>query len=149
MKNSRQRKILELIKNHHIETQDDLTIKLKDNGFNVTQATVSRDIKELGLIKAADGNSYKYFQANEPQQGYTVNRLSKLLQDSSVTINNSENLIVIKTLPGMANAIAACLDQVKWPEVIGSVAGDDTILIVVKPKKAVAKILSALYSLSE
>ncbi len=149
MKNSRHRKILELIKNFQIETQDDLAKKLKKSGFDVTQATVSRDIKELGLIKVVVGDSYKYFQASEPQQSYTINRLSRLLQDSSLMIDHSENLIIIKTLPGMANAIAVCIDQVNWPEAIGSIAGDDTILMVIKPKGAVTKIAATLNSLLE
>lgn len=150
MKNLRQRKILDLIKEHDVETQEDLVNKLRENGFDVTQATVSRDIKELNLIKiATDKNTYKYFVASEPRHNLNVNRLSKLLKDSATSIDYSDNLIVIKTLPGVANAIASCIDHIQWPEIIGTIAGDDTILLVVKPKEAVEKYLEILNKLLE
>ncbi len=150
MKNLRQRKILELIKSYDIETQEDLVNRLRDSGFDVTQATVSRDIKELSLIKIASGNSkYKYFVTAEPRHNLNMNRLSKLLKDSATSIDYSDNLIVIKTLPGVANAIASCIDHIQWPEVIGTIAGDDTILLVVKPKEAVQKNLEVLNKLLE
>ncbi|MEW6621649.1 MAG: arginine repressor [Bacillota bacterium] len=145
MKNARQKKILEIIKEYNVETQEELAKRLKESGFEVTQATVSRDIKELGLIKIATGNdSYKYHMVNEQRQGINISRLSRLLQDSVVKIDHSENLIIIKTLPGVANAIASCIDHIQWPEVIGTVAGDDTILIVVKPSDAVYKVMDTI-----
>ncbi len=150
MKNIRQKRILELIKEFNINTQEELVNLLKENGFDVTQATVSRDIKELGLIKVAtDDNSYKYFAAAPPKHGLNTNRLKRLLQDSATNIDHSENLIVIKTLPGVANAIASCIDHIQWPEIIGTVAGDDTILIVVKPKEAVKDIIEKLHKFLE
>ncbi|KUO50540.1 MAG: ArgR family transcriptional regulator [Desulfitibacter sp. BRH_c19] len=150
MKNLRQRKILELIKSYDIETQEDLVNKLRESSFDVTQATVSRDIKELSLIKIATGNNkYKYFVTAEPRHNLNMNRLSKLLKDSATSIDYSDNLIVIKTLPGVANAIASCIDHIQWPEVIGTIAGDDTILLVVKPKEAVQRNLEILNKLLE
>lgn len=150
MKNLRQRKILELIKEHDVETQEDLVKKLRENGFDVTQATVSRDIKELSLIKiATDKNTYKYSVASEPRYNLNVDRLSKLLKDSAISIDYSDNLIVVKTLPGVANAIASCIDHIQWPEIIGTIAGDDTILLIVKPKEAVGKYLETLNKLLE
>lgn len=150
MKNLRQRKILELIKRYDIETQEDLVNKLREGGFDITQATISRDIKELSLIKiATSNNTYKYFVTAEPRHNLNMNRLSKLLKDSATSIDYSDNLIVIKTLPGVANAIASCIDHVQWPEVIGTIAGDDTILLVVKPKDAVQRNLQLLNKLLE
>ncbi len=147
MKNQRQRKILELIKAYNIETQEDLVAKLKNEGFDFTQATVSRDIKELGLIKVAADDSYKYFQVSESGQGDNHTRLMRYFLDSVINIDYSENLIVIKTLPGVANAIASCIDNIHWPEIIGTVAGDDTILLIIKPKEAITKVLNALNKL--
>jgi transcriptional regulator of arginine metabolism len=150
MKSKRQKKILEFIKEFDIDTQDELVKRLRDSGFNVTQATVSRDIKELGLIKiATENNTYKYYAGTEPKLNLNANRLKKLLQDSATSIDHSGNLIVIKTLPGNANAIASCIDHIHWPEVIGTIAGDDTILLVIKPLDAVSKALDNLYKLLE
>ena len=150
MKNLRQRKVLDLIKENDVETQEDLVSKLRESGFDVTQATVSRDIKELNLIKIAkDKNTYKYIAASEPRQYPGVSRLGKLLKDSATNIDYSDNLIVIKTLPGVANAIAACIDNIQWTEIIGTIAGDDTILLVVKPKSSVKKYLDIINRLIE
>ena len=150
MKNLRQRKILELIEEYNVETQDDLVNKLRENGFDVTQATVSRDIKELNLIKiVTDENAYKYAVASEPRLNLNLHRLSKLLKDSATSIDHSDNLIVIKTLPGVASAIASCIDHTQWPEIIGTIAGDDTIFLVVKPKEAVEKYLKTFNKLLE
>jgi len=150
MKNLRQRKILGLIEEYKLETQEDLVNKLRESGFDVTQATVSRDIKELNLIKiVTDENSYKYAVASEPRLNLNVHRLNKLLRDSATSIDHSDNLIVIKTLPGVASAIASCIDHAQWPEIIGTIAGDDTILLVVKPKEAVEKCLETFNKLLE
>ena len=150
MKNLRQRKIIELIEEYEVETQEDLVNKLRDIGFDVTQATVSRDIKELSLIKVTTNkNTYKYVVASEPRLNLNVNRLSKLLKDSAISVDNSDNLIVIKTLPGVANAIGSCIDHIQWPEVIGTIAGDDTILLIIKPKEAVGKYLETFNKLLE
>ena len=150
MKNLRQRRILAFIKEHDIETQEELVAKLKEAGFDVTQATVSRDIKELGLIKvASENNKYKYFETSEPRHSLNETRLSRLLKDSAISIEFSENLIVIKTLPGLANAIASCIDHIQWTEVIGTIAGDDTLLLIIKPKEAVERYLERLKKLLE
>lgn len=134
MKARRQKKILELIQNKNINTQKELAAELNIAGFAVTQATVSRDIKELGLIKVAgDNRIYRYTTAFEPKQNYNYNRMARLFKDSVLNIDHSENLIIIKTLEGTANAVAFCIDQSNWEEIIGTIAGDDTILIVVKP----------------
>lgn len=142
MKAVRQRKILEIINSQVVETQEDLANILKARGYEVTQATISRDIKELGLVKIHAGeNKYHYALPQENRLGNVYNRLERLFRDSVTSINDSENLILIRTLPGTAHAVASCIDHTDWKEIIGTVAGDDTILIIVKPKKLVKKVL--------
>ncbi|MCH3951057.1 MAG: arginine repressor [Acidaminococcus sp.] len=132
MKLSRQEAIKQIIKTQTIETQSDLAEALKKAGFNVTQATVSRDIKDMFLIKIPDEDGrYKYCFPTEQNQMITPERLRDMLRSYTLTLNTSENLIVLHTLPGMAPAVAYALDHLSWSEVLGTVAGDDTILIVV------------------
>lgn len=138
-KRIRQDKIREIITSRAIETQQLLTEALLEMDIEVTQATVSRDIKEMRLIKVtADGGRSRYASPNEEVSFPTKNRLEQLLAEAIIRIDSSENIIVLKTLPGTANAICAALDNAAWPEIIGTLAGDDTILVVVKPKEAVA-----------
>lgn len=138
-KRIRQDKIREIITSRAIETQQLLTEALLETDIEVTQATVSRDIKEMRLIKVtADGGRSRYACPNEEVNFPTKNRLEQLLAEAIIRIDSSENIIVLKTLPGTANAICAALDNAAWPEIIGTLAGDDTILVVVKPKEAVA-----------
>lgn len=145
MKAIRHAKIKDIIETSVIETQEDLADALRKQGIEITQATVSRDIKELMLIKIPTGDGrYRYAYPMEKNVVFSKNRLTRMFQDSVVGINYSENIIVIKTLPGTANAVASTLDYVKWPEIIGTVAGDDNILVVVKPKEAVAEIMRKL-----
>jgi transcriptional regulator of arginine metabolism len=132
MKNSRHTRIFEIISDHVIETQDDLIAKLKESGYPVTQATVSRDIKQLGLIKTAtkDGG-YKYTATRSDTSG-NENKLKTIMRETVVNAQNAQNIIVVKTFSGMANAAAAALDALAEESVIGSIAGDDTIFIVVR-----------------
>lgn len=137
MKYSRHTKILEIIDNHEIETQEELAVNLKECGFNVTQATVSRDIKELRLLKVLtkDGR-YKYATIKQQESGIS-DRFVKLFRDSVMSIDSAENIIVIKTLPGAANAAAAALDALDLKELVGTLAGDDTIFLLVRNKDAI------------
>jgi transcriptional regulator of arginine metabolism len=148
LKTERQRAILRLIAEEPIETQLQLANKLKSKGFKVTQATVSRDIKELGLIKIP-GKNNKYNYAAPPEHRVTnvLGRLERMFQDSVVSFEESENLILVKTLPGTAHAVASCLDNITWKEIIGTVAGDDTILVIIKPKEAVGEVMEKFRSL--
>ncbi|GIN11433.1 arginine repressor [Shouchella clausii] len=129
-KGQRHIKIREIITNYEIETQDDLVDRLKSDGYNVTQATVSRDIKELHLVKVPlqDGR-YKYSlpadQKFNPQQ-----KLKRILTDSFISIDRTGNLVVMKAMPGNANAIAVLIDNLDWKELMGTICGDDTILII-------------------
>ena len=139
MKNSRHTRILEIISDHVIETQDDLIEKLKESGYPVTQATVSRDIKQLGLIKTAtkDGG-YKYTATRNESSG-NENKLKNIMRETIVNAQDAQNLIVVKTFSGMANAAAAALDALAEEAVIGSIAGDDTIFIVVRNNEDAAE----------
>ncbi len=150
MKAKRQFKILEIIKNNHIETQEDLVAKLKEEGFNVTQATVCRDIKELNLIKVlGENNRFKYALPHAHFVYNSNERLKRLFKTSVLNVDYSENLIVIKTLPGEAMGVAAAIDVAGLKEVIGTIGGDDNILVVVKPKEAVKKIVKMFGELAK
>jgi len=138
----RHAKVLEIIREKPIETQEDLAVSLQKEGFEVTQATVSRDIKELGITKTPTGSgSYRYVAPKERAFEDSWRRMRRLLQDSVVSIDSSENLLVIRTLTGNAHAVAAAIDDIGIPEIVGTIAGDDTILIVVKPKSAVISVM--------
>lgn len=149
MKAIRHARIKDIIENTVVETQEDLAESLRKQNIEVTQATVSRDIKELMLIKIPTGDGrYRYAYPLEKNMVFSKNRMSRMFQDSVIGLNFSENIIIIKTLPGTANAVASTLDYAKWPEIIGTVAGDDNILVVVKPLDAVPQILRKLELLS-
>ncbi len=140
MKYSRHAMILEIIDNNEIETQEELANKLNGEGYKVTQATVSRDIKELRLIKVLtkDGK-YKYASIKH-QDSMITDRFIKIFKDSVTSIDHAGNMIVIKTLPGAAQAAGAALDALDLKEVVGSLAGDDTIFIVVRSEDAIDEI---------
>ncbi|WP_066293724.1 transcriptional regulator AhrC/ArgR [Bacillus sp. FJAT-29937] len=129
-KGQRHIKIREIIANNDIETQDDLVDELKNAGFNVTQATVSRDIKELHLVKVPlqDGR-YKYSLPAD-QRFNPLQKLRRNLIDAFVRIDSAGNLLVMKTLPGNAMAIGALIDNLDWEEIMGTICGDDTCLII-------------------
>lgn len=143
MKSLRHSKIKEIVERQVIQTQDELAEELRRAGIEVTQATVSRDIKELMLVKVPTGDGgYRYAFPPEQNVIYTQTRMTRVFHDSVIAIDCSENIIVIKTLPGMAQAVASTIDNSKWPEVIGTVAGDDTIFSLVKPRDAVDDVLA-------
>lgn len=132
MKNSRHTRILEIIGENVIETQDDLIAKLRESGYPVTQATVSRDIKQLGLVKtAAKNGGYQYTAARSDGAG-NESKLKNIMRETVLSAQNAENIVVIKTYSGMANAAAAAVDALSGDAIVGSIAGDDTIFIVVK-----------------
>lgn len=148
MKARRQMKVQEIITKEIIRTQEDLADKLHLSGFDVTQATVSRDIKEMGLIKVpSSDDDYRYAVPNEVHPTNLQDRLKRLLRETVVSINDTESLVVIRTIPGNAPALAGVMDNSNWEEVIGTVAGDDTILLVIKPKEAVSGVLERITTL--
>lgn len=132
MKSIRQKKIIELIEKNDIETQEELAQYLKEAGFQVTQATVSRDIRELQLSKRTmeKGRQKYVFLPESENQG--INHYMAILKNGFVSMEMAQNILVIKTVPGMAMAVAAALDQQKYTEIVGSIAGDDTIMCAVK-----------------
>ncbi len=140
MKNVRQQKILELIEKYDIDTQDTLISKLRELGFDVTQTTVSRDIKQLNIVKSVSSKgTYKYVAPGiRKDEGVPV--LSSAITDSVIKISAAGNIVVVKTYPGMANAIAVCVDSLYHESIIGSVAGDDTILLVVADADAASRL---------
>ena len=140
MKNSRHKKILELIEKYDIDTQDSLIKRLNEAGFNVTQTTVSRDIKQLNLVKGiTEMGGYKYTAPSQVKADKPPVPTSAITE-SVVSAKAAQNIVVVKTFPGMANAVAVCIDSLKHDRIIGSVAGDDTILLVVKDNE-VAELL--------
>ncbi len=131
MKSKRHAKIIELIKSDVIATQEELAASLNASGFNVTQATVSRDIRELNLTKiSVDGKlRYVILDNNSSHMG---DKFIRIFKDGFVAMDMAQNILVIKTVPGMAMAVCAALDAMQWHEVVGSIAGDDTIMCAVR-----------------
>ena len=134
MKNKRHEKIIELIETHNIETQEELAAKLNEAGFLVTQATVSRDIKKLNLVKVKTSGNHQKYTINAGVIPERNDKLTRVLKDAITGMEDAQNILVIKTVPGMAMAAAAALDSLKIPEIIGSIAGDDTIMCAVSAK---------------
>jgi transcriptional regulator of arginine metabolism len=133
MKNKRQNKILEIVAQNSVETQEELMGFLHEAGHRVTQATVSRDIKELRLAKIPNGQGgYKYSVSTSVTKGDLLRRATRIFEDYVRSVDFSGSLIMIKTYPGGANAVAAVIDELEWPEMIGSIAGDDSILILTR-----------------
>lgn len=132
MKISRHAKILEVIERNPIETQEELAEELKKSGYNITQATVSRDIKELKLVKVLDENGiYKYATLKE-QDSMLSERLVKVFAESVLSVDYAGNIVVVKTFSGAANAAAEAIDVLDFKEMVGTIAGDDTIFILVR-----------------
>jgi transcriptional regulator of arginine metabolism len=131
-KYTRQTKILELISKSEVETQEELAEGLKAMGIDVTQATISRDIKELRLVKVmSKSGKYKYATIGQSQEGIT-DRLNKIFENSIVSIDNAMNIIVIKTIPGAAQICASAIDYMGVDEVVGTLAGDDNVFVAIR-----------------
>lgn len=140
----RQQKILEIIANKEIDTQEELCDELNRANFNVTQATISRDVKELKLYKVA-GTKKKYKYASlDPYVDHVTNRMTNLFKGCVLGINSSNNLILVKTMRGNGSTVGVFVDSLKITEIIGSVAGDDTLLIVVDTNENTARVMTQL-----
>ena len=132
MKVKRHNKILEIIENYNIETQEELADKLNQEGYNVTQATVSRDIRELKLTKVAvDGGRQKYVVLKN-KDGFMSEKFIRIQKEGYVSVDMAQNILVIKTVSGLAMAVAAAIDSMQWDEIVGCIAGDDTIMCAVR-----------------
>lgn len=147
MKSARHSLILEIIEEKDIETQEELAEELKRRGMKVTQATVSRDIKELRLLKVlADHGRYKYATVERAEKGMS-DRFIRILSESVINIETVNNFIVVKTLAASANAAGEAVDSMKWSEVLGTIAGDNTLLIITRSEEAVETMLARFNSL--
>lgn len=124
--------ILDMIDNNNIDTQEEICARLKDMDIDVTQATVSRDVRELGLTKVSVSGSNKQKYVVMKREEDMGAKYARVLRDGYVSMDNAQNILVIKTISGMAMAVAAAVDALKFPEVVGSIAGDDTIMIAVR-----------------
>ena len=136
MKTNRQKKILEIINRYPVETQDDLIDRLMVEGFSVTQATVSRDIRELQLSKVLTGKGTYRYVAPKKEELAAGMKFSAALVESILSVEYAQNLVVIKTYPGLAQAVAAGIDHLTIAEVLGCVAGDDTIFVATRNESA-------------
>lgn len=132
MKKNRHSKIIELIENNDIETQDELADRLRKAGFQVTQATVSRDIRELKLSKVPTGDGRQKYAVLKQDDGCLGEKYIRVLKDGFLSMDMAQNILVIKTVSGMAMAVAAAVDAMKLREIVGSIAGDDTIMMAVR-----------------
>lgn len=131
MKVERHSKIIEIIGKKDIETQEELADALNNEGYNVTQATVSRDIRELKLSKISVNGRQKYVVLNR-NETVLVDKYKRVLKDGYVSMDMAQNILVIKTVSGMAMAVAAALDSMDWNEIVGTIAGDDTIMCAIR-----------------
>lgn len=131
MKEKRQKKIIELVKENDLSTQEELSLLLEKAGFKVTQATISRDIRELNLMKASLEGRQRYVVPNKEEEGQK-GKYVRVLREGFLSLERAHNLLVLKTVPGMAMAVAAALDHLSIKEIAGCIAGDDTIFLAIK-----------------
>jgi transcriptional regulator of arginine metabolism len=151
MKQLRQRAIRDLVEQRPIRTQQELAAALRDRGFRTTQATISRDVAELGLIKTSRGGMHAYAVPPRLREADASGeeRVARLLHDMPVEIREAGMLLVLRTLPGSAHPLAAALDRARWPEVVGSIAGDDTVFVAFPDRSSLARVKRRLEQLAE
>lgn len=144
MKTVRQVAILDIIEKQEIETQEELASALNARGIRVTQSTVSRDIKELRLLKVlTPSGKYKYATGDQADNNLT-DRFIRMLAESLLSVSSANNLIVVKTLSGSANVAAEALDSMHWPEVLGTLAGDNTVLLIIRSNEETITVTSRI-----
>ena len=150
MKVSRQAKILELIAENEVETQEEIARLLNESGYNVTQATVSRDLRELKLTKVTvERGRQKYIELQQPgKENMMIDKYVRILQNGFVSVDNAMNIIVIRTVAGMAMAVAAALDALHIDGIVGSIAGDDTIMCAIRTEKETDAVMEKLHRLT-
>lgn len=147
MKKNRHRQIVEIINKYDVETQEELANYLKEAGFDVTQATVSRDIRELKLTKVSNGRGkQRYIVLNQPN-AHMEDRFIRVLRDGFVSMDMAQNILVVKTVAGMAMAVAAAIDSLIFPEVVGCIAGDDTIMIAVRTTEDTKNLMEKIHKM--
>lgn len=149
MKIERQAKILELIVKNEIGTQEELTAKLEEAGFNATQATISRDIREMKLTKIADSAGKLRYVAYRSTDDDMNEKYIRIFLDGFISMDNAGNILVVNTVSGMAMAVAAALDHMDFPEIVGSIAGDDTIMCAIRSLDDTVSLMGKLKRLIE
>lgn len=149
MKKTRHRKIVEIIEKYDVETQEELASHLKAAGFDVTQATVSRDIKELKLSKVPAGSGRPKYAVLKQDDGHMEDKYIRVLRDGFVSMDMAQNILVVKTVSGMAMAVAMALDAMKFSEIVGCIAGDDTIMAAVRTVEETQRLMGKIHTLLE
>lgn len=149
MKKVRHLKIVELIEKYDIETQEELAARLKEAGFPVTQATVSRDIRELKLSKVPAAGGHQKYAVLSRDDSHMGDKYIRVLRDGFSSMDNAQNILVIKTVSGMAMAVAAAVDAMKFPEVVGCIAGDDTIMLAVRTVEDTRQLMTKIHRMIE
>ena len=144
MKVNRHAKIIELINKNYIETQEELAEYLNKEGFKVTQATVSRDIRDLKLTKVPAENGKQRYAVHQSTENGMSEKYIRVLKDGFVSMDMAQNILVIKTVAGMAMAVCAAIDAMKWNEVVGSIAGDDTIMCAIRSVDDTIKVMDKI-----
>ncbi len=149
MKKSRHQKIKELVERYEIETQEELADRLREAGCQVTQATVSRDIRELKLFKIPTGEGRQRYTVLVHSDHYLSDKYIRVLKDGFVSMDMAQNILVVKTVSGMAMAVAAAIDAMKLKEIVGSIAGDDTIMMAVRTVEDTETVMEKIRSVLE
>lgn len=144
MKVNRHVKIVELVNKHCIETQEELTELLKQEGFQVTQATVSRDIRDLKLSKVATDEGKQKYVVLKATENALRDKYMRIMKDGFVSMDMAMNILVIKTVSGMAMAVGAAIDEMQWHEVVGCIAGDDTIMCAIRTMEDTAVVMDKI-----
>ncbi|MDY2700138.1 MAG: arginine repressor [Suilimivivens sp.] len=149
MKKSRHQKIKELVEQFEIETQEELADRLREDGYAVTQATVSRDIRELKLSKIPMGDGRQKYAILVHSDHYLSDKYIRVLKDGFVSMDMAQNILVVKTVAGMAMAVAAAIDAMKLKEIVGSIAGDDTIMMAVRTVEDTQIVMEKIHNVLE
>ena len=147
MKKVRLGKIIEIIEKRDVETQEELAALLKEAGYDVTQATVSRDIRELKLSKVPTGNGRQKYVALKQDDSHLGDKYIRVLKDGFMSMDMAQNILVLKTVPGMAMAVAAAIDAIKFKEIVGSIAGDDTIMVAVRTVEETQTLMDKIHAM--
>lgn len=148
MKSQRQAKIMEIISNQNVETQEQLLNLLQEGGFRCTQATISRDIKEMRIVKELTSlGSYRYTVSGSEVEGSFTSKLNTIFRECVVGYDYAQNIIVIRTLPGLASAAGSAIDSMNLNAIVGSLAGDDTVMVVMRDSNAAAAFCGEIKSL--
>ncbi|MBP3462460.1 MAG: arginine repressor [Tyzzerella sp.] len=144
MKVNRHQKIVELVNKHHIETQEELADLLRKEGFQITQATVSRDIRDLKLTKVQTDDGRQKYVVLKATENALRDKYIRILKDGFVSMDMALNILVIKTVSGMAMAVGAAIDEMHWHEVVGCIAGDDTIMCAIRTVEDTATVMEKI-----